>query len=1129
MKKCEPYAVISWKRRISLCAVVLMMTTAGLSQTVSQTVTPTAQRANRITQELSAGPIVTLMGTLHPLTQRATDLGAVNSDMSMDSLTLNIGLSAAQQTELKALNEAQQDSKSAQYHRWLTQEEYGARFGLTDADLSKVTGWLEAQGFTVRAVANSRNAITFSGKAWQVESAFHTQLHQFQLDGVTQFANTTELRVPAALASVLLNVRGLNSFRLKPGIRSKPMPAYTIGTNQGPMHFLSPGDWATIYNVDAIYSSGYTGSGTHVGVVGQTYAPQADIDHFRSASGLPATHLTYKCISSAHCNDAAGTDTDGNLAEADLDIEWAGGVAKDATVDFIYASFADTTQDVSSALQYAIQSYTVSGSVVPVLSMSYSDCELNITASDAKLIDALGTQAGTQGQTILVAAGDSGAAGCDAHGDPANVPAKFGASAGVPGDSPHYTSVGGTYMFDDVYETGYWNEQLNLVDSALAYIPEKPWNDTTQEGLAAGGGGVSTLFPQPSWQPTPSNYSGTPGRFQPDVSFSASMHDGYMTCSQAGAAAGVGTPCSNGFLTSEGYFFYSGGTSAGTPSFAGMLTLLTQKFGKQGNVNPTLYNLAADAKTYAKVFHDIVDGNTLVPCVVGTTGCPDGVMGYSSAAGYDLATGLGSVNGGALYDALAGVTAPTAPTTTGVSASDNSVATDGYVTFTANLSVPASNPNFASGTITFKVNNTTVATSLVLGNDATAGGLYATEANGFKIGRNTITAIYSGDENFASSSGTTTVTVTGAQGVSVTVSLSPSWTFLNGKVSATAAVTSLFPETITGSITFQNGNTTFGTATLSNGTATVNNIAVTNANGFTPPWGWINATYSGDANYASSSGSNQFAITPFTSTMTLTATPSSVPTGGGTALTATVTGSGGGAITGNVSFSLGSTVIGDSSIVNGTATYVASASPANGFSTGPNTIMANYQGGGNYATSSASTTVTMTAAMATYTLVPSTTAISIGPGGPAAVTLNLASPNYAGKVAFSVVSSNALSVSGSAVSATLTPNGSTMTGSSTLVISISGGAANHAPALPWKSGGAVIFAVLVGIPFTGRRRRALAVLLVAAAVSLVGLLMACGGGGGSTKAARVYTLTVTPTGTVPVANPAAVTVTVTVQ
>ncbi len=196
----------------------------------------------------------------------------------------------------------------------------------------------------------SRNAITFSGKAWQVESAFHTQLHQYGLNGEIHFANATELRVPAGIASVLLNVRGLNNFRLKPLTQAGPS-RHTRRRHSGHDNFLTPETGRRLRR-DPNLQRGVHGAGAHVGVVGQTYAPQADIDHFRSASGLsghlsslnscPASNAPshcYQCMdpTTAHCTGSTATapysagDTD--LDEADLDIEWAGGVAKNATVD----------------------------------------------------------------------------------------------------------------------------------------------------------------------------------------------------------------------------------------------------------------------------------------------------------------------------------------------------------------------------------------------------------------------------------------------------------------------------------------------------------------------------------------------------------------------------------------------------------------------------------------------------------------------------------------------------------------------------------------------------------------------------------------------------------------------------
>ncbi len=97
--------VISRKRWLAVCAAVLVMTAA----LVSQTAPGGNQRPNRITQEVTSGAMVTVAGMVHPLTRRATDLGAVNSEMQLDSMTLNIALSAAQQTELDGLLAAQQN------------------------------------------------------------------------------------------------------------------------------------------------------------------------------------------------------------------------------------------------------------------------------------------------------------------------------------------------------------------------------------------------------------------------------------------------------------------------------------------------------------------------------------------------------------------------------------------------------------------------------------------------------------------------------------------------------------------------------------------------------------------------------------------------------------------------------------------------------------------------------------------------------------------------------------------------------------------------------------------------------------------------------------------------------------
>ena len=176
------------------------------------------------------------------------------------------------------------------------------------------------------------------------------------------------------------------------------------------------------------------------------------------------------------------------------------------------------------------------------------------------------------------------------------------------------------------------------------------WNDTATDGsLAASGGGVSTLFSKPSWQ-TGTGVPADGQRDVPDLALNSSAdHDGYLICSRSS--------CVNGFRRSDQTLNVIGGTSAASPTFAGMVALLVQQTNQpQGNVNPILYGLAASSPN---VFHDITTGNNMVPCTQGSKDCPSGGMiGFSAGPGYDLTTGLGSVDVGALAAAWNGPTNP---------------------------------------------------------------------------------------------------------------------------------------------------------------------------------------------------------------------------------------------------------------------------------------------------------------------------------------------------------------------------------------------------------------------------------------------------------------------------------------
>ena len=415
-------------------------------------------------------------------------------------------------------------------------------------------------------------------------------------------------------------------------------------------HFLAPDDFATIYNIQGLYGSGINGSSEAIAVMGQTdlstdsnHNNQYDVQTFRSVSNLPAADLQVVLVPGQSDPGSDNAEQD----EANLDLEWSGAVARNAKLIYVNSNNA-----LFTSLQYAVDQ-----NLAPVLSISYGLCEAMLSSGDVATLTATGQQANAQGQTIVSSSGDSGAADCDYSSDPNNPvkSATHGYAVDIPASLPYVTGMGGTEFSegDDTGATQYWAGTNNgNSGSALSYIPEMVWNDTVADGsLSATGGGVSTLFTKPSWQ-TGAGVPADGQRDVPDVALSSSAdHDGYLICSRSS--------CVNGYRRNDANQTLNviGGTSTAAPTFAGIVTLLVQQTNQpQGNVNPILYGLAATAPN---AFHDITTGDNMVPCTMGTKDCPNGgSIGYSAGPGYDLTSGLGSVDVGALAAAWNGPTNP---------------------------------------------------------------------------------------------------------------------------------------------------------------------------------------------------------------------------------------------------------------------------------------------------------------------------------------------------------------------------------------------------------------------------------------------------------------------------------------
>ena len=570
-----------------------------------------AEAPRRINSEIKNNETFRLAGNTRPMLVLAQDNGEVSGALALPRLALHFRMTAQQQEDLDQLLRQQQAPGAVQYHQFLTPEEYGARFGLNAADLAQVWTWLESQGFSNIQAARSRTFISFSGNASQVQTAFHTAIHRYTLNGETHYANASDPLLPQTLEAVVESIRGLHDFRMKPHGIQKLRPRFTSSISGN--HFLAPNDFATIYNLQPLYQAGLDGTGVKIAVAGQSDIQLSDIRAFRTAAGLSQNDPTVIL---------AGTDpgiqsSSGDESESDLDVEWAGAIAKNVTVVFV------TSPDVETSITYAIDN-----NVAPILSLSYGSCETAYSTAESSTEAAQYQQANAQGMTVIAAAGDSGAADCDT-----SYPARRGLSVDVPASFPSVTGIGGT-MFQEGSGT-YWNTGNNsYAGSALSYIPEVVWNDSSAtNGLSASGGGASRYNAKPTWQ-TGTGVPSDGARDVPDLAFAASPdHDGILICSDG--------DCVNGFRNTDTTLDVIGGTSAGAPSFAGIVALLVQAAGAQGNVNPHLYSLATRS---TDVFHDITSGSNSVACRVRTANCTTGTMGYASGVGYDQATGLGSVD-----------------------------------------------------------------------------------------------------------------------------------------------------------------------------------------------------------------------------------------------------------------------------------------------------------------------------------------------------------------------------------------------------------------------------------------------------------------------------------------------------
>jgi pseudomonalisin len=736
--------------RCTFAASLLCLSLALISNNFAAAQQRGAVQKNRIAEDPELRTGTTLHGNIPRWAAAANDRGTAADETPM-RLTFVLSRSPELQASFTQLLEDQQNPNSASYHQWLTPQQVGEQYGPTQHDVDAFTTWLGSQGLTVLHTAPSRMFVDTVAPASAVARALSTSFHSYDDAGQPRLSASTDPTIPAAFASVVSSVTGLADLAIVPMHHSETVPmaslsasttqAETTGprpqfTSSGGLHYITPGDFATIFNVRGLYSVGYTGTGQKIAIIGRSRIVASDVAAFEAKTGL-VSNVVNTIIPPTGVDP--GITLNGDEGEAILDVQRAIGTAPGAQVDLVVSGSAGGFNGLYVAAQYEVQTLRD-----PIMNISFGACEAYAGPSQVALWDTLFAQAASEGISVFVSSADSGAATCNTQfGTPQ---ANQFRSINYICSSSYATCVGGTQLAQGTNGTPYWSTTNGSdFSSALGYIPEGAWNEpgvNTPHVVAGGGGGASIYIPKPSWQ-TGTGVPTDGARDVPDLSFPSASNAAYFIC-----YASSGGDCSNNFFS----MFY--GTSAAAPAMAGITALMNQKTGSsQGNMNPLLYRLAANSPS---AFHDATPASSGVSCDVsiaskcnnttpGLNSLSGGVVGYALTTGYDQATGLGSLDVSNFVNAAVNPKSTLAATTLALRGSATLISNTQTAVFTATLTSAITNT--PSGSVQFYANSTALGTPI-----AVVAGKAVTAAIPFpSAGSYFITAVYSGDVTYAAS------------------------------------------------------------------------------------------------------------------------------------------------------------------------------------------------------------------------------------------------------------------------------------------------------------------------------------------------------------------------------------------
>ena len=862
--------------------------------------------------------------------------------------------STAQRQALDAELADQQNAKSSEYHHWLTPSRFAEDYANSQSDVAGVAAWLESQGFEVAPLPTGRGWIEFSGTVGQVEQAFQTQVHAIAARSGMRLALSESIAVPAALQPLIHGLVSLDGVVAEPAMTA-PQPVassaveFASATSPRQAEALTPQLIAQLLHLDTPHTAGATGTRETIAIAARSNVQAQDVAAFRNAFALTANPLQV---------DVNGSDPGRNSdeAEAVLSATWAGVAAPKAQILLVPAATTSATDGLDLSLASVVDQ-----SLAHTVAVGFSSCEASLSETHQAFYAALYRQAAAEGIAIIAATGDSGAAACQSTGTDATVTTGYGVNAIA--STPWNTAVGAAALANSGSDSG--------AAALKGWAPVNP-----ADPALAGGGGGSTLYSVPAWQPLPAGATTSTNRYVrllPDISLPAAVDSG-VNHGVAFCMGGSGAPAA---ASGTCNLVRSGGSAAAAALFAGIAAIIAEKNGPQGNLAPQLYQLSRRTG----IFDDVQQGSARLPCAAGSPDCdPSGQIGFIAAFGYDMATGLGSVNAQNLVSEWAKPQATGTGATTVTLSVTPTVPNTTYnptaqITLTANV-VSQTGGATPTGTVIFA--DALTGTNLnPSGSALDANGVANYTFNsGLATGGNNITANYSGDATYAA-----------AKSQPLVVTAEPSTTSLT-TVPATTTPTAGLPFSVTvtlsvgsppegtvaptGKVTLNVDGLPTATASLvtANGATTATFPSVTiNAAGAHP----LQAVYAGDANYNASTASPVTVTIGKGATVTaLTATPATLTAGVAETFTATIAPANAASgttytITGTVSFYDGTTLLG-TSVINANSASLANItlSPAV-----LHTITAVYSGDTSWAAS------TSNALALQSTLLPDTVTLSV--------------------------------------------------------------------------------------------------------------------------------------------------------